>query len=82
MDLGAGTDAIDLGKGNVVVDPLALVLEVEAGILQSYGKLDDGLPDFVNLLLGRNLGHRFSVFRDSWAPSFPLLTVSSSFSEV
>lgn len=65
MDFGARTDVIDLRNGNVIVDPLALVLEVEARVLQSYGELDDGLPNFVNLLLGRDLLQRFSVFCDS-----------------
>lgn len=55
MNLGARADAIDFGNWDVIVDTLALVLEVEARILQGYGKLDDGLPNFVNLLLGRYL---------------------------
>lgn len=55
MELGAGADVLDLGDGDEIVDSLAIVLQVEAGVLQSYRKLDDGLPDFVDLLMGRDL---------------------------
>lgn len=51
MDLGAGTDAIDLGNRNVIIDPFTVVLQVEARVLESYRELDDGLSDFVDLLL-------------------------------
>lgn len=62
MDLGTRTDGIDVGNWDIIVDALALVLEVEARVLQCYGKLDDGLPNFVNLLLGRYLLWKCSVF--------------------
>lgn len=55
MQLGAGADVLDLGDLNEVVDSLALVFEVEAGVLEGYGKLDDGLADLVDLLMGRDL---------------------------
>lgn len=67
MDLGTWTDAIDLGNRDVIVDPLALVLEVEARVLQGYGKLDDGLPNLVDLLLGGNLLEERSVIANSSA---------------
>ncbi|KUI58798.1 hypothetical protein VP1G_11113 [Cytospora mali] len=55
VDFGVGADATDLVYGYKVVDTLALVLQVEAGVLQSCWELDDGLSNFVDLLMGRDL---------------------------
>ena len=55
VDLSVRADAIDLVYGYKIVDTLALVLQVEAGVLQSCWKLDDGLSNLVNLLMGRDL---------------------------
>lgn len=55
LDLGVLGELGDFGEGNEVVDLLALVLEMEACVLESGGEVDNGLPDFVDLLLRRDL---------------------------
>jgi hypothetical protein len=55
VDLRVGADATDLVYGYEVVDTLAIVLQVEAGVLQSCWELDDGLSNFVDLLMGGDL---------------------------
>lgn len=82
VDLSAGADAIDLGNGDEVVDSLALVLQVEARVLQGYRELDDGLADFVDLLVGRDLLRQDSAPGDSIVSvhhTWSLLTVISNF---
>jgi hypothetical protein len=44
-----------LGKRNEVIYLLAIVLEVEAGVTEGRGKVNYGLPNFVDLLLCRDL---------------------------
>lgn len=61
VDLSVGADVIDLVDGNEVVDSFALVFEVEARVLQSCWQLDNGLSDFVDLLMGRDLLGRDSA---------------------
>lgn len=45
----------NLGQGNEIIDFLALKLEVEARELECCRQVDDGLPNLVDLLLGRYL---------------------------
>lgn len=40
----------DFGELDKVIDALALVLEVEAGVLESEGEVDDGLANVLDLL--------------------------------
>lgn len=47
-----GAKVRDLGQGNEVIDLLALELEVEACVLECRRRVDDGLSDLVDLLLG------------------------------
>lgn len=61
VDLSVGADAIDLVDGYEVVDPLAVVLEVEARVLQGCRQLDNRLSDFVDLLVGGDLLDRNSA---------------------
>lgn len=55
MQLGTGANVLDLGDLDKVVDSLAVVFEVEAGVLKGDGELYDGLADLVDLLMGRDL---------------------------
>lgn len=48
----------NFGDRDEVIDLFAFVLEVEASVSESGGEVDDGLTDFVNLLLGGNLQRR------------------------
>lgn len=52
VEFRLGAKVRDLGQGNEVIDLLALELEVEACVLECRRRVDDGLPDLVNLLLG------------------------------
>lgn len=62
VDFSVGADAIDLVDGYEVVDPLALVLEMEARVLEGCWQLDDRLSNFVDLLMRRDLlDRRFSA---------------------
>lgn len=65
VDVSVGADAIDLVYGYKIIDTLALVLQVEAGVLQSCWKLDDGLSNLVDLLMGGDL------LRGNSAPAKP-----------
>lgn len=65
MQFGAGADILDLGDLDEVVDSFALVLEVETGVLKGHGKLDDGLANLVNLLVGGDLLWNCSVLLSS-----------------
>lgn len=79
MDFRARADAIDLGNGDEVVDPLALVLEMEAGVLKGYRELNDGLADFVDLLVGGDLlRERSAPWDSSLSHTLSLLTVISN----
>lgn len=82
VDLRAGADIIDLGNGDEVVDALTLVLQVEARVLKGYRELDDGLANFVDLLVGRDLLRQDSApgdFQHLIHHTWSLLTVISSF---
>jgi hypothetical protein len=46
---------LNLGQLNEVVNSLAVVLQMKAGILKCVWQLNDGLPNIVDLLLRRNL---------------------------
>ena len=55
LDLGIRAEAGDLGEFNEVIDALAVVLEVEAGVLEGVRRIDDGLAEILDLLLRRRL---------------------------
>lgn len=55
VELGLRVEVRDLGNRNEVVDLLTLVFEVEAGISECGREVDDGLADFMDLLLRRDL---------------------------
>lgn len=55
VQLGTGANVLDLGDLDKVVDSLAVVFEVEAGVLKGDRELYDGLADLVDLLMGRDL---------------------------
>jgi hypothetical protein len=55
VNLGIRAEPVDFGDLNKIIDPLSLVFEVEARVLQGVGKIDDGLSDFVDLLVRRDL---------------------------
>jgi hypothetical protein len=54
-DLGSSFDPLDLGKLDEIVDALPLVLQVEAGVLEAEGEVDDGLTNVLNLFLRGDL---------------------------
>jgi hypothetical protein len=54
-NLRVGLEVGHLGQLDEVVDADAVVLQVEAGVLEGTGKLDDGLANILNLLLARDL---------------------------
>jgi hypothetical protein len=41
----------NIGQGQEIVDPLAVMLEVEGSISKSIRLVDDGLPNLVDLFL-------------------------------
>ena len=55
MKLGLWLEVWDLGDGDEIVDLLATILEVEAGVTKGRGEVDDGLANLVDLFLGRYL---------------------------
>lgn len=55
VDNGVLGELRNFGEGDEVVDFLSAVFKVEAGVLESGRKVDDGLSDFVDLLLWRDL---------------------------
>ena len=61
VQLGAAADVLDVRDLYEVVYTLALVFQVEAGILQGLGELDNRLADLVDLFLGRDLKVAFSA---------------------
>jgi hypothetical protein len=65
VDFSIGPDAIDLVDGYEVVDPLALVLEMEARVLEGCRQLDNRLSDFVDLLMRRDLFDRSSALQNT-----------------
>jgi hypothetical protein len=52
---GVGLETRHLGQLDIVVDALAIKLEVEAGVLEQLGCLDDGLAEVLDLFLGGDL---------------------------
>ena len=55
LDLRLGDEAGHLGQRDEVVQALSLMVEVEARVLEGSRQVDEGLSDFVDLLLGRDL---------------------------
>ena len=55
LDLGFGNKAWHFGQGDEVVEVLPLMLEVEARVLEGGGEVNQGLPDFMDLLCRRDL---------------------------
>lgn len=51
MKLGIGCKVGDFGNGDEIIDLLALVLEVEAGVSKCGREVDDRLANFVDLFL-------------------------------
>ena len=55
LDLRLRNKARHVGQRDEVVEVLAVVLEVEARVLEGGREVDERLSDFVDLLLGRDL---------------------------
>jgi hypothetical protein len=55
MNVGLEGKVCDIGDLAKLVDAGALVFEVEAGVLLGGGRLDDGLADLADLLMGVDL---------------------------
>ena len=60
VELGFRCENRDVGNGDEIVYPLAVVLQVKTGILKCSREIDNRLTDFVYLLLGRDLGDMIS----------------------
>ena len=52
--LGIGLELFHLGKLDEIVDSFAIVLEVETGVLEGIGRLDNRLTKVLHLLLRRH----------------------------
>lgn len=54
-ELGLGANAGDICELDVVTNALAVMFEVETGVLEGAGEFDDGLSDVLDLFRGRDL---------------------------
>lgn len=52
VEFWVGSNAGDFGNGYEIGDFFSLIFEVEAGISECGGEIDDGLANLMNLLLG------------------------------